>query len=209
MLQLLTGKQRLPGFNGEWVTTRLADVARLVRENVTPGLFANKLFVHFSLPAFDVSRSPVVEPGAAIGSNKFKVPPDAILVSKLNPRIPRVWAPQEIPPESVASTEFLVLLPREMTSREFLYVLCSSPEFGEQMELSATGTTGSHQRIAPNDAVQIQLSMPTDKDEQIAIAAVLSDMDAELATLEQKRNKNRALKQGMMQELLTGRIRLV
>ena len=46
-------------------------------------------------------------------------------------------------------------------------------------------------------------------DEQTAIAAVLSDMDAEIAALEAKRDKTRALKQGMMQELLTGRIRLV
>ena len=45
--------------------------------------------------------------------------------------------------------------------------------------------------------------------EQTAIAEVLSDMDAELATLEQRRDKTRLLKQGMMQELLTGRIRLI
>jgi type I restriction enzyme S subunit len=45
--------------------------------------------------------------------------------------------------------------------------------------------------------------------EQTAIAEVLSDMDAELAALEQRRDKTRALKQGMMQELLTGRTRLV
>ena len=46
-------------------------------------------------------------------------------------------------------------------------------------------------------------------EEQTAIAAVLSDMDAELAALEARRDKTRALKQGMMQELLTGRIRLI
>ena len=46
-------------------------------------------------------------------------------------------------------------------------------------------------------------------DEQTAIATVLSDMDAEIAALEARRDKTRALKQGMMQELLTGRIRLV
>ena len=46
-------------------------------------------------------------------------------------------------------------------------------------------------------------------EEQTAIATVLSDMDTELAALEARRDKTRALKQGMMQELLTGRIRLV
>ncbi len=53
-----------------------------------------------------------------------------------------------------------------------------------------------------------RLSLPP-VPEQTAIAAVLSDMDAELAALESRRDKTRALKQGMMQELLTGRIRLV
>ena len=51
--------------------------------------------------------------------------------------------------------------------------------------------------------------LPPEKTEQAAIAAVLSDMDAELAALEQRREKTRALKQAMMQELLTGRTRLV
>jgi type I restriction enzyme, S subunit len=72
-----------------------------------------------------------------------------------------------------------------------------------------TGTTGSHQRVTPTDAMRIKVSAPVDSDEQTAIATVLSDMDAELVALEQKRDKIRALKQGMMQELLTGRIRLV
>lgn len=209
MQQLLTGKHRLPGFSGEWTRARLVDVAQLMRESVTPGYFPEKLFVHFSLPAFDAGQTPAIETGSTIGSNKFKVREGAILVSKLNPRIPRVWAPDDIPDDSVASTEFLVLLPTEKVSRSFLYVVCSSPRFCEQMELSATGTTGSHQRIAPSDALQITVLMPTDKDEQVAIASVLSDMDAEIAALEQRLDKTRAMKQGMMQELLTGRLRLI
>lgn len=51
--------------------------------------------------------------------------------------------------------------------------------------------------------------MPSNHDEQIAIAKLLTDMDAEIATLEQRRDKTAALKQGMMQELLTGKTRLV
>ena len=53
------------------------------------------------------------------------------------------------------------------------------------------------------------IRVPLDKTEQTAIATILSDMDAELVALEARRDKTRALKQGMMQELLTGRIRLV
>ena len=56
---------------------------------------------------------------------------------------------------------------------------------------------------------KVDIPLPPSLAEQTAIAAVLSDMDAELAALEARHDKTRALKQGMMQELLTGRIRLV
>jgi type I restriction enzyme S subunit len=209
MQQLLTGKKRLPGFSGEWEVKRLGDVAALHRINVVPVSFPNQMFIHFSLPAFDAGRIPVIEPGSAIGSNKFRVPQGAVLVSKLNPRIPRAWAPDTIPSESIASTEFLVLTPKEEMSRLFLFVLCSSALFCEQMELAATGTTGSHQRISPSGALTLKVSVPVEVEEQTAIAEVLSDMDTELAALEQRLAKTRDLKQGMMQELLTGKTRLV
>jgi type I restriction enzyme S subunit len=77
------------------------------------------------------------------------------------------------------------------------------------MELAASGTTGSHQRISPSSALNIAISIPLDPSEQTAIATILSDMDAEITALEARRDKTRDIKQGMMQELLTGRIRLV
>ena len=69
----------------------------------------------------------------------------------------------------------------------------------------ASALTNINQKIA--DAIPIR--MPPTITEQTAIAIILSDMDAELATLETRREKTRALKQAMMQELLTGRTRLV
>jgi len=209
MQQLLTGKTRLPGFTEKWETKQLGDIADLHRQNVVPATVGDLLFTHFSLPAFDEGQAPIIEPGCEIGSNKFRVPDNAVLVSKLNPRIPRVWMPVGKIQNAVASTEFLVLTPQEGISRHFLYVICSSPMFCEQMELSATGTTGSHQRISPTTALKIRVRLSVDPEEQAAIAGVLSDMDAEIAALERRRDKTKQIKQGMMQQLLTGRIRLV
>ena len=62
--------------------------------------------------------------------------------------------------------------------------------------------------IGKRDVASIELSVPTHT-EQRAIAAVLSDIDDEIVALEQRRNKTRAIRQGMMQQLLTGRIRLI
>ena len=81
MQQLLTGQTRLPGFKGEWVVKRLADLAELNRQNVVPASQPDQPFVHFSLPAFDSGRGAQIELGATIGSNKFAVPSNAVLVS--------------------------------------------------------------------------------------------------------------------------------
>ena len=209
MQALLSGKQRLPGFSNEWATRRLGDLAALSKASINPQLMPEIIYTHFSLPAFDEGALPAVEPGVAIESNKFVVPKDAVLLSKLNPRIPRVWAPDVILVNSICSTEFLVLVPRPEVSREFFGVICRSPMVSAQMELHAVGTTGSHQRIHPTQALHIEVVIPVDKNEQAAISTILTDMDTELAELETRLAKTRELKQGMMQALLTGRIRLV
>jgi type I restriction enzyme S subunit len=76
----------------------------------------------------------------------------------------------------------------------------------KKIEIVTSSTTVKH--LSHGDIEDIECRMP-ELAEQTAIAEVLSDMDAELVALEQRRAKTRALKQGMMQELLTGRIRLV
>ena len=63
--------------------------------------------------------------------------------------------------------------------------------------------------VNSTDVRAVEISLPADSSEQVAIAAVLSDMDAELSALEARRDKTRALMQAMMQELLTGRTRLI
>ncbi len=89
-------------------------------------------------------------------------------------------------------------------SNEFLYYLLVTLK--PRMIERATGST--FLEIGKRDVASIELMLPP-YDEQRAIAAVLSDMDAEIAALELRRDKTRAIKQGMMQQLLTGRIRLV
>jgi type I restriction enzyme S subunit len=76
----------------------------------------------------------------------------------------------------------------------------------KEIEFATASTTVKH--LSHGDVEGIEMRLPA-VDEQTAIGTILSDMDAELAALEQRRDKTRALKQAMMQELLTGRIRLV
>ena len=67
---------------------------------------------------------------------------------------------------------------------------------------------GTRAKLNKFEMYKIEVNVPDDTDEQSAIASVLSDMDAEIAALEQRRDKTSAIKQGMMQQLLTGRVRL-
>ncbi len=126
----------------------LADLLHFERETVKVGDFPEETFDHYSLPAFDAGREPVTETGDGIKSNKFAVPSDAVLMSKLNPRIPRIWMPTfsgERRP--ICSTEFLVACPTERVTREWLYCLLTSHAFSTLYRGMATGTTGSHQRV--------------------------------------------------------------
>jgi type I restriction enzyme S subunit len=169
---------------GEWRTRCLGELAELHRQQVNPAESPGQLFQYFSLPAFDERQVPAVELGSAIGSQKFTVPPAAILVSKLNPRIPRVWEPElRTDCSAVASTEFLVLLPRQGTDRRFLKYVCLSPAFRSEMEARATGTSGSHQRVQPQDALAIELDVPASGSEQRAIAHILGTLDDKIELL--------------------------
>ena len=88
----------------------------------------------------------------------------------------------------------------------FIYTLINSQEFRTRAANAGTGST--RKRIGLTELRGLELRCPF-LSEQIAIAAILRDMDAEITALEHKLTKARQLKHGMMQELLTGRIRLI
>lgn len=100
---------------------------------------------------------------------------------------------------------FQSLVVNSENSNEFLYYLLST-KVDEMMSL-ASGST--FLEISPKKLGGIQLQIPSSRAEQTAIANVLSDMDTEISALETKLAKYRKLKTGMMQQLLTGKIRLI
>lgn len=73
----------------------------------------------------------------------------------------------------------------------------------------STGTSNSQKRVKPSNVLSYKINIPLDINEQKAIANMLTSMDNEITVLEAKRDKYIKTKQGMMQQLLTGRIRLV
>ena len=143
-----------------WTRGRVGDLMKLHKGSINPATRADEVFQHFSLPAFDDGAMPVLELGSAIKSNKTSVPTDAILVSKLNPRFPRIWIPSDVRDNAICSTEFLPMIPTELSTQAFNYCLASSPAFTEKLEQLVTGTSSSHQRVKPDSMLVLESVIP-------------------------------------------------
>jgi type I restriction enzyme S subunit len=145
-----------------WGITRLSEHVRLRRDNVRPDRSPGESFLHYSIPAFDDRRLPVCEPGEAIRSGKYLLDGECVLLSKLNPRFPRVWrvTPPETGPRAVCSTEFLVLDCGLDWPVPFVYAALTSSEFGSRLSELAGGTSTSHQRAKPADVMALALPEP-------------------------------------------------
>lgn len=145
-----------------WRVGRMAELVSLSREVVNPGDSPDEVFDHYSIPAFDEGQWPKEETGHQIKSNKFLVSRDAVLLSKLNPRLARVWLPAVCGVRrSIASTEFLLALPQKGFSREYTFALLSSQEFLDVFESLVTGTSGSHQRVKPEFLLAMDVIVPS------------------------------------------------
>ena len=204
MQQLLTGQTRLPGFHGEWEVKKFGEVAAPRRERIDP----RRTGVHdFCIELEHIESGS----GHLLGSTntgthsslKSVFHPGDVLFGKLRAYLRKYWRATR---SGVCSTEIWVLVPRDVAlASEFLFQIIQTDDFID----AASNSYGTHMprsdwNVVKNHELKIPL-VP----EQTAIAEVLTEMDEELAALEQRREKTRALKQAMMQELLTGRIRLV
>lgn len=130
-----------------WHVLSFEDVASQQKEVVKPEDFPNDMFFHYSIPAFDAGKMPVCELGGSIRSNKSVVHDGVVLISKLNPHIPRVWNIGEAGVSAVCSTEFTVWEAKEPANGAFLYCLASLDVFSEALCQLVTGTSNSHQRV--------------------------------------------------------------
>jgi type I restriction enzyme S subunit len=102
---------------------------------------------HYSLPAFDLGRMPQRIDASEIKSTKIILQEPVVLVSRLNPRTPRIWMVYpDLAVTCAASTEFVPVIGKQVSTEE-VWALCSSEQFLSQMTRLVTGTTGSHQRV--------------------------------------------------------------
>ena len=221
MQQLLSGKRRLPGFHGEWKVKQFGELFQCLQTANNPrsdlSAYNDVAYIHYgdihTTPSafFDcattdlpliaqskVASIPLVKDGdlmMADASEDFEGLGKSFEIRNVNGR------------KIVGGLHtFLLRGNRKLVADGFKGYLQFIPSVKAAMVRLATGI--SVYGLSKSNLKSIEVPLP-DVDEQTAIATVLSDMDADIAALEARRDKTRDLKQGMMQELLTGRIRLV
>jgi type I restriction enzyme S subunit len=210
MQQLLTGKQRLPGFSEEWEVKRLEDVTSIDPENLgsdTPPEFA---FNYISLEDVDLGilkgYSEQVFRTAPSRARR-KVQKGDILVSTVRPNLKSHLLFTEDGQYWICSTGFSVVRANAQIAHSgYVFFQFFGDHLSRKIEALLSGS--NYPAINSADVRALEIPIPS-YDEQVAIAAVLSDMDAEIVALEKRRDKTKSLKQGMMQELLAGKTRLI
>jgi type I restriction enzyme, S subunit len=200
MQELLTASKRLQGFGGEWKVTQLGDVAEIIM-----GQSPNS-----SCYNIQGKGLPLIQGNADISNRKTI---KRIFTTEITKKgiYGDILMSVRAPVGEISRAIFDVCLGRGVCSirngsrNEFLYhyLIWREPDW---VGLSKGSTFDS---VNSADVKTFQVFIPVEISEQNAITTILSDMDTAIAVLEEKLTKTRQLKQGMMHELLTGRIRLV
>ena len=190
MQQLLTGKKRLPGFSGEWVVRRLGDIVSINKGQ----LITEKNAQDGTIPVIAGGKKPSYYHSFSNRQGKTIT----ISASGANAGYVGFYT------EPIFASDCSTIGENDRYSIEFIYYQLLMLQ--ETIYYAQTG--GAQPHIHPKDLKPLLVNY-TNLKEQKAIAQVLSDMDAEIEALEEKLEKYKTIKQGMMQKLLTGRIRLI
>ena len=208
MQQLLTGQTRLTGFHSPWEMKRIDDIALPVSEKNTDGMrlpvltcskhfgfmdslsfFKNQVFSHDLSTYKVIRRDDIGYPANHIEEGSIAL--------------------QNIYDIALVSPIYVVFRVTQDVSSFFLHRLLKLDSYRQRFKTATTSSIDRRGSLRWPAFSEITVKLPPTKIEQITIATVVADIERELAVLEARRNKTRDLKQAMMQELLTGKTRLV
>ncbi|TVR78697.1 MAG: restriction endonuclease subunit S [Saprospirales bacterium] len=193
-----------------WEEATIADYAEHTKISIKPSANPLSIYAHYSIPGFDNDKEPIHELGQEIRSNKYQVFKYTILFSKLNPhKDKRVWLILgEVPENAICSTEFQVVKPYNDNHLYFLYGWLSNSDNYREISSGVGGTSGSHQRISPNEI--FTFSAPRVSDE------VLEDYANSVKPIFLKQQINQtqirtltALRDTLLPKLMSGEVQVV
>lgn len=209
MQKLLTGQSRLPGFSGNWEIKRLGELAHIQRGASPRPIDDPRWFDERSTIGW-VRISDITRSGIYLNNTTQRLSTDGVAHSRpvdsgsLIMSICATVGRPVITNINVCIHDGFVVFDNLSANKSFIYYVLKWIE----PDWQKYGQTGSQMNLNTGLINSTNINLPP-LDEQAAIATILNDMDVEIAALETRRTKTRALKQAMMKELLTGRTRLV
>ena len=220
MQKLLTGKQRLPGFDGKWEVKLLPEVSWFQEG---PGVRTSQ-FTHSGVKLLNgtniykgkllldntnrfISESEAFGPYShfLVDEGDIVIASSGIIIDKFEEKI--AFAKKEHLPLCMNTSTIRFKIRDNLLDPMFLYYFFMSKKFKDQIGAQATGS--AQLNFGPSHMEKVEMFLPKDKKEQTAVTEILSNMDAEIEKMESQLTKYKNLKQGMMQVLLTGKIRLL
>lgn len=216
MQMLLTGKKRLDGFSGDWIAKPLEELCDLITDgsHESPPEYLDGFYMpsvkDMTDSGFDFSDCKRISKAdyERLVANGCKPEIGDVLIAKDGSMLKYVFPVKENRNIVILSSIAILRPKKNMLSSSYLTYYFRQPRFVEQVIKSNQTGTGVP-RIVLKNFKKIGLNIPEKLNEQEAIAGILSDMDIDIWTLEKKLKKLMAIKQGMMEELLTGKVRLI
>ncbi len=150
-------KQEIPE---EWEVGKLSNICTISTSQCNPARFTQDTVEHYSIPAFDAGVFPAFDAPQSILSNKFRVVKTSILYSKLNAQFKRIWDPLHITENSIASSEFVVYVPKNALHRGYLYAVLNGEQFFAFANSISSCSTGSRKRFTPETTYHFSVILP-------------------------------------------------
>lgn len=215
MQDLLTARRRLPGFSGEWMPRTLSNVSSFITKGATPTTYGFGWEAHgilflrsecVSSRGLDLSQSMFISDDAHRATKRSEVTGGDILIT-ITGNVGRVIRlPSDFGHANINQHIARIRINSGAANPDFVFHQLSRPEYLKHFNSIVTGQ--AYPQISLQQVREAEVYFP-EVQEQLAIAQFLNDMDAEIQTLSTRLAKARAVKEGMMQNLLTGRVRLV
>ena len=217
MQMLVTGKKRLNGFDGEWVKINLSKnsklKARIGWQGLTTAEYLDEGYSYL-ITGTDFKDGQIDWNGCHyVDYNRYEQDPNIqvsngdLLLTKDGTIGKVAYVADLTRPATLNSGVFLVKPITDAYTAHFMFYVLESSVFKAFLQQLSAGSTINH--LYQKDLVKFDLYVPPTKEEQEAIAGILFDMDSDIHRLEKKLSKYQKIKQGMMEELLTGKVRLI
>jgi type I restriction enzyme S subunit len=218
MQELLTGKRRLPGFSGEWKCRKLTEICwfqegpgvrttQFTRSGVKLFNGSNIQNGRINLDNTDryISEKEAFGPYSHFLADEgdLVIASSGVTIDKFEEKV--AFIEKEHLPLCMNTSTIRFKPNKDHLQPYFLLNFLMSDSFKQQIGSIATGS--AQLNFGPAHIIKVRIDVP-DMEEQIAIVEILTDLSEQILILEEKLQKTKFLKQGMMQELLTGRIRL-